>query len=1067
MYANTKDFSQKEAQAFETLNRKAVGATFSQKFAPKEGSATFFGHGFRSTGAHGMPATLAMSDAFEKYWKSGVIAGNRKDIASLGSDQKGHANPMFAFSSAPTGEFAVHYGSDPLLGFHLAEVFDRGEPGSDKVDELTKVAKSQFKNWCFSFAKYLHNDAIKIIMHCGEAINLCYELQSYQPGCRSLSKLTRLYNGPWKAGALTLTEPEGISLGEMFDVVDTSNLNDHVGILNILPAAALVLRHDACSVLYTESLLLAAEDTSKSLGALMFSDISVASLILGIAPVGHLLGTTTDSVGAEVISAWMMGNTPGQQRQLRMRIPWKWAQLGDRRTSGYDKNTHSTSGSIGVDSKELAEYFFGLYLKMFAFEDLSSMMSLMKRQIVTPLAGDLRFYSRMSLVALLRLAKNRVATDWGSCIDSLLEMIGNDHSLIVGSNSLQELYMHLHLSNLWENPSLKQNPKMLMTQFGRTRSTNGETGLLQHLDVPPLVHVALVVPRSKLGVFSDESLDSIGTPALHIAVAQEGLFENSFFAFDCFFGRLKHGSGAEGLSSVEEDTEGWRGQGDLIATCPVPAFMLLTGPRKGIRVALVVNTAPSTVQFSQKLGIRMRVYECGLDDEKHLHILRKAPGSSQNKQQPVQKTEARSTPEDQRSFPFVSLNHDGTLKSISIHAEFSKDSDECRLLKEGVSVTASQLSPCTMNLQIGKRSHHLVYPYPIDGSCCKTKIARKQSWVEVAVPISPALMRGGFDYDPFPVVMQSSKPVAWSLGRTNINQQPLISTSNDFGWLQPYLGLTVSQSERSAQQARSITGGKVTGLVDLKESITLLFLSFVGQNPGDMGKKFKSFTLAKNKNSDTLLFANSMRHDRDTGSILLDCFVVPLTEPRIDKVLSHMQKLVQTERNMGLNIGEEESVLWKQLLPALVERCRFSWEHKETCEYMSKNRIPLSTAHGEMPICTCGEGKDTNDFPAEFKGFAKLATRIAIAPLSAVPYVESMIPRDLPEGLFPKISSQLETLESRTGQDSADNAGKVACSHCGTVKEGLKVCARCEGARYCNHACQKAAWKAHKKECRK
>eukprot|EP00232_Nephroselmis_pyriformis_P011215 CAMPEP_0182877878 /NCGR_PEP_ID=MMETSP0034_2-20130328/15023_1 /TAXON_ID=156128 /ORGANISM="Nephroselmis pyriformis, Strain CCMP717" /LENGTH=215 /DNA_ID=CAMNT_0025010743 /DNA_START=95 /DNA_END=739 /DNA_ORIENTATION=- len=41
----------------------------------------------------------------------------------------------------------------------------------------------------------------------------------------------------------------------------------------------------------------------------------------------------------------------------------------------------------------------------------------------------------------------------------------------------------------------------------------------------------------------------------------------------------------------------------------------------------------------------------------------------------------------------------------------------------------------------------------------------------------------------------------------------------------------------------------------------------------------------------------------------------------------------------------------------------------------------------------------------------------------------------------------------------------VTCSACGTVvlERALGVCSRCEAARYCSKACQKAHWKEHKK----
>ena len=111
---------------------------------------------------------------------------------------------------------------------------------------------------------------------------------------------------------------------------------------------------------------------------------------------------------------------------------------------------------------------------MFAFEDLSQMISLMQRQIHMLLVGNLCFYLRLTLVALLHLAKSQVLTDWVKCVDVLLQKIENDRSLILSSNILQELYIHLHLSELWENPALEMNPRAAAAAFGMSRPVTGK-----------------------------------------------------------------------------------------------------------------------------------------------------------------------------------------------------------------------------------------------------------------------------------------------------------------------------------------------------------------------------------------------------------------------------------------------------------------------------------------------------------------------------------------------------------------------------------------------------------------
>lgn len=98
-----------------------------------------------------------MGEAFKGFWSTGVVGGNSHDMLALGNEGKGRVNPMFAISSSPTKEFAVHYASDPLLGFHLAEAFDDGTKEAGTVGRVVQLAKSQFRDWCTSFANCLGN----------------------------------------------------------------------------------------------------------------------------------------------------------------------------------------------------------------------------------------------------------------------------------------------------------------------------------------------------------------------------------------------------------------------------------------------------------------------------------------------------------------------------------------------------------------------------------------------------------------------------------------------------------------------------------------------------------------------------------------------------------------------------------------------------------------------------------------------------------------------------------------------------------------------------------------------
>lgn len=89
----------------------------------KEIGTSSYLHGLRSAGPLWFSGMEVSGHSYRKYWETGVAGGNSMDSKALGEKGKGYANPMFAVSSAPSGVFAVHYGSEPLLGFNLAETF--------------------------------------------------------------------------------------------------------------------------------------------------------------------------------------------------------------------------------------------------------------------------------------------------------------------------------------------------------------------------------------------------------------------------------------------------------------------------------------------------------------------------------------------------------------------------------------------------------------------------------------------------------------------------------------------------------------------------------------------------------------------------------------------------------------------------------------------------------------------------------------------------------------------------------------------------------------------------------
>ncbi|KAG9751191.1 hypothetical protein KCU73_g6395, partial [Aureobasidium melanogenum] len=1019
----------------DAVTRHDIKSMYDNYYSTKDGPR-FAMHAVRSAGAHGLSTAQPLNEAFHNFWKTGVVAGNDRDVSVLSQDDGGRVNPLMAISPTGPNRFNVHYGADPLAGFHLAEVFDIPQTTAAIRGSLASLVKSQFSDWCRSFASRVATSSVNIMHHCGDAVNFSHALQGID-GSSILPSFTYFYSKPWSAVPLEL--PSDIVTD--YDIIDTSNVMDHVGLLNLLIAVVPLLSTKHDSVLYTENLLQSAKDSEDVLKTLLHSNVTMSSLLFHVAPVGYLLGTTTDSTHAEQQIAICTSSEKGRQKQYRMRISWRRPLQGDSMVS----DSNSVPYRLEMDPHELASFFMHTYLAMFReAEDISIRMEVMMRKVTQPLAGDLGFYSRLSFVTLLTSAKRTISTNWRACISTLVEMIENDRSLFIGSNSLQELYMQLHLSGLWYSPMLEDNPRRHVTYYGKPRPA-GEPGVLGRPILPGTVHIALIVPRSSLAIFTERPVDQVGTPGLHLHVRNHA-FDNSFFAVDTFFGQFE--SDDIDTASVIEDDRGWAGTSDMIITCRVPTWGLLLGRRQDLCIELVITTSPTTSSYTMELGARNIVFGASLDS-KNVRILAQAPST---KPRALLDTYSTTKESAHPVSAVVALKHDGTVQSIGVTRNFAPVSEESRALKNGGMVNLSQISPCIVAISIGelKDTAQFIFPFPVDGSACKMKIARKSSWIEIKAPTSNALQSGGFQVDPFPIVNQDASPLAWGMGRVNPDLQPQVQISTSTRtFLEVLFPMALSKSERARANTKQ-DSGPMPPMILLKEVIGHMFSACAGSHSSAPGKRIPFFIVEHNQDRKTLV-ADTLRHDRNTGSVFLDAFYMP-PSAELEKHRSFEAMLAnKNSRSLIFDVSKEEMELWQRLLPALIERCR-SWEHATDCK--RKTRPTKSF------ICDCGMGKDAAHMPKDYQGLAKFAIRVAIPMISAVPYVESMIDEEM-------VSKMTDAMDGVSLGKKKSATTKAGCDNCGSDKPGLKVCSRCEKVKYCNHACQKAAWKTHKKVCKR
>lgn len=266
--------------------------------------------------------------------------------------------------------------------------------------------------------------------------------------------------------------------------------------------------------------------------------------------------------------------------------------------------------------------------------------------------------------------------------------------------------------------------------------------------------------------------------------------------------------------------------------------------------------------------------------------------------------------------------------------------------------------------------------------------------------------------------------------------------------------MSLSDAERVVQDENNI----ITSRFDFKQFLHVLFASFADENKNY--ENVRTFQLCVNRNCHTFLVVNSVRHDLDLSSIIMNAYVISLTDVKVQELASALASLIVKMINVYLS--SKESILWKCMLSVLAKRCRI-WSHVTICQYCKKS-VSLLTAINQTSLCSYDEEKIDADFRKNktWALFSKYVTRVAIMSIFPVSYLESLM---------------LNVEKKQMISDSAVNAQAVIntvtstrkhrCDACDRMNASLKTCAACEKIRYCEQFCQKAAWKKHKKKCMK
>ena len=646
---------------------------------------------------------------FKEFWSTGVTVG-----ISAQSKPCPHLNPTFVYSASGT-KFNVHYGTDPINSFHLAPIFtsikDAQRPSTIGINDLVEGTRQQFFSLCSALKSRLSRESsanLTIHFFVGDALAFCRAL--HYCGDRNTTE-TGIYTCAWSGSQIDFNVQD-YSQGNTrrapltFNVIDTSNLTDHLGLINILLLTVPLLQQSSASTIYTNTLL--NTDTSDSgLVSKTYADIPTLALFLGVAPSSNLSLFTTHSDKHGMLFSG----------QFPQSISWKFSFSAIPGTA-HDIQISNTVVRLVYDTRKLAGFLFSVYRNIFAAENG---MELLKNP---SLREQSNHYTRNSFAALLGFVKAKAPSDWDQIIHSFIDVIESDASIQMWLHHYQDLLCQLHLCNLFTADTLRPTfLEMLRSPQDRFRGWK---------DVPPVVCVVLKVPRRNIKILEDMNPEEIRTPSLECHSSGPN-FENVHSSLQFVFGDIERSvSKGESVVKILEDCKGWEGCSDLIVTFYMPSWILLGHELKSVRIGLHFHPfAPPLLRA--KIGLLLKIYSTTLMDTEYLQLVRERPGNvgELDRLRAITSVPTSTNKNATEVWTTVGFDKSGEKASTLTMRHVITAPNARKSLSNLASVTTKPVSDSVLEVAFDGYKHLFTYPFPVRGSQSKTRIARKSFYIEV------------------------------------------------------------------------------------------------------------------------------------------------------------------------------------------------------------------------------------------------------------------------------------------------------------------------------------------------
>ncbi|KAH7101750.1 hypothetical protein BKA62DRAFT_702147 [Auriculariales sp. MPI-PUGE-AT-0066] len=778
---------------------------------------------------HHLHASNAMYKLYVDYWATGTIFGAPSSGPAVAC-----INPLFAHATQKEA-FPAHYGSEPCQGYHLAEgLLDLSHNASPALvaNRCANTALDQFARWCavFCSATSTSQSNISIRFLLGHAANLSRALGPVPdlPVARFICQ--------WSSGELTLDGPDYTNgattpAPRRFNIIDTSNLGDHLGMTNVLILARPLLSDSKAATWYTETLLKPeiANDLSNASLYGLCADAPTLAILLGVAPRAYLQGVSSHSSLSEVALA----QSERSERQTRERIAW--VPTGPHR--------------ISIDATLLSILLYDIYCEMTLYEDMMGSIhasNTRKRRSY----GIIMLDTREGFAYVLRQIQHRMsdADTWRAAMRHLFHRIetATDARGLLARNSYQDLCLHLHL--LGVHDILPRYPAFMAKS---PYSVNKDKTLFRDWpDVPAVVCVTLKVPRRKFAALEGLRAEEIGNPVftgnLTSTLVQATNDFYSVHAVHGSFSRVENAAQTRVHMTFAKD--GWQGTGDVVVMFQVPAWILMVDPqgmtaRLSLRISPLV---PGFVKAIRCLGPDLMIFSASVNDAAHVAVTRDAPHLQPPV--PIFSQGAGQT----RATPLIvsALGGSGSSAIARLRTRVNIPSELKDIWTERLSVTVYQTSACALTISTGT-----------------------MNLLSIEGPIGRGTQTHTMD--------AITSNLADVMHRVVLDSLPKIdlSSGNHDHWLAQHIAHMFSDHEVSLMKDAVISSARVAScddtLVDLKNMIRIVLSSAVQMlrstpiTPKSQALRLRT-TAGPEEVPDSIIVLNALRVDLSGSTVILD-----------------------------------------------------------------------------------------------------------------------------------------------------------------------------------------------------